>query len=227
MDLDIIKKIKNYSSKASFKTLALRHKLSLIIFLFGIVTTLVPHITYAQVVSPTSEPGPVLVFDSGNTDYDDYLIQLNQDLTDQYYQEQARQQAIRQQRLSAAVREYLQRQNSPLADYAQILVTLRNWKKIIALANAESTLCRHYPQDKANCWGVGGVNLWDMGNNLGEGIVTMNHFLNKYPLHSGVKYSQMSFERMNGLYKQPAAQHWVDNNQAVYDDLVAIEKSIE
>jgi hypothetical protein len=36
----------------------------------------------------------------------------------------------------------------------------------------------------------------------------------------------MSFDEMNGLYKQPAAAHWAYNAQTVYDDLSAIENSL-
>jgi hypothetical protein len=88
-------------------------------------------------------------------------------------------------------------------------------------------MCKHYPVNKANCWGIGGSNLWYMGSNLGEGILSMNKFLKHLSgNNSKVKYTQMTFKQMNGLYKQPAAQHWVDNNQAVYDDLTAIENSL-
>lgn len=182
--------------------------------------------TTAQTSSQTAN-SPELIFDTGNTDYQDYLSQINQDLTDQYYQTQAQLAALRQQRLNQKVQIYLQEQGSPLADYASVLVSLRNWKKIVALANAESSMCEKYPVSTNNCWGVGGATLWTMGSNLGEGIVAMNHFLNMYPKHSRVKYSQMSFDQMNGLYKQPPADHWVNNNQTVYDDLVAIEQSVE
>jgi len=228
MNFDIVRKIKTSQFKASFSDLRLRDQFSLIIFLLGLLVTLIPqHVTYAQPVGLQAGSGPVLVFDSGTTDHDDYLAALGQELTDQYYQQQAQLHAIRLQKLTAQVRTYLEQRNSPLAEYAHVLVTLRNWKKITALANAESTLCRRYPTHLANCWGVGGADLWDMGDNLGEGVVSMNHFLNNYPRRSVVKYSQMSFEHMNGFYKQPAAQHWVDNNYAVYDDLVEIEKNVE
>ena len=65
-----------------------------------------------------------------------------------------------------------------------------------------------------------------MGNDLGDGIMAMNRFLNAYPKLSQLKYSQMSFEQMNGLYKQPAAKHWIVNNQIVYNDLTVLEKSL-
>lgn len=229
MDLDIIRKIKQVHLKATFGSLALKHKFFLIICLMSFTTTLLPHETFAQIIPAAQgkDFGPVLVFDSGNTDLQDYFNQINQTLKDQYYQQQIIKQAIYEQALAAKVKAYLQQQGSPLADYASTLITLRNWKKIVALASAESSMCAHYPQGTSNCWGVGGARLWDMGDNLGQGIVAMNHFLNNSPLHSHVKYSQMSFEQMNGLYKQPPADHWVNNNQVAYDDLTAIEESLQ
>ena len=222
--MDIVRIVKFTHVKASFAILAFKHKFFVLLFLLSLISTLLPHETYAAFLV-TSDYQPILVFDNSD-DYQDYLIRISQDATDKYYLEQMRLQTLKQQELTQKVYDYLIKQRSPLADYAATLVTLRNWKQIVALANAESTLCRSYPTTKANCWGVGGSDLWDMGDNLGEGCVTMNHFLNYYPKRSQVKYSDMSFERMNGLYKQPAAEHWQYNAQTVYDDLVAIEKSL-
>lgn len=204
--------------------MAWKHKIFLLIFLFSLVSTLVPHETYAAFLI-TQNYQPILVFDTSTNEYEDFLIQISQEATDQYYQEQLKREVHKQQKLTQEVQSYLISQRSPLAEYTSTLVTLRNWKQIVALANAESTLCRNYPTSLANCWGVGGSNLWDMGDNLGQGVVAMNHFLNQYP-KGPVKYSQMSFERMNGFYKQPAAEHWLYNAQTVYNDLADIENSL-
>ena len=222
--MDIVRIAKFIHIKASFATLAWKQKFFLIIFLFSLISTVLPHEAYAAfLVTPNYQP--VLLFDT-SVGVDNYLVQISQVATDRYYQQQLQQQVAQQTKLTQEVQAYLAEQGSPLAPYASTLVTLRNWKKIVALANAESTLCRNYPVTKANCWGVGGPNLWDMGDNLGQGIVAMNHFLNKYPRGSTVKYSQMSFARMNGLYKQPPADHWVNNGQTVYDQLSAIEAAL-
>lgn len=231
MNIDIIRKIKLSHShvKANFETLRVKHKFFLIVFLFSILATVLPHETYAATANLTNQinNGPALVFNLDDLGYQDYLEMRQQELNDQYYQERVRQQALRLRKLTKEVQNYLAGHNSPLADHVATLVTLRNWKKIVALANAESSMCLRYPQSKANCWGVGGADLWDMGNNLGDGIITMNHFLNKYPLGSKVKYAEMSFDRMNGFYKQPAADHWLYNNTSIYEDLAAIENSIQ
>lgn len=227
MDLDIVRKI-NISQikvKASFETLAIRHRLMLIVFLLSTLLTLLPHGTYANEIDARVIEYPGLVFDLNDLSYQDYLNDLSQNLTDQHYRELARQKALQHQKLVLKVKRYLEERGSSLAQYAPVLVSVKNWKKIVALSNAESSMCRKYPVGTANCWGVGGANLWDMGNNLGEGIIAMNSFLNNSPKGS-VKYSQMSFERMNGLYKQPAADHWVYNNQVIYDELTALENSL-
>ncbi|MBX4205088.1 MAG: hypothetical protein KW788_02795 [Candidatus Doudnabacteria bacterium] len=184
---------------------------------------MLPHQAYAWAFPQSANPQP-LVFIVGTRMV--YLDTLNLQLSRLYEHNQMQEDLDRQIELNKLLKNYLKEQGSPLAAYTSTLLQLNNWKKIIALSNAESGMCRHYPVTKSNCWGVGGSNLWYMGSNLGEGIISMNHFLNSYPNNSKVKYSQMSFKQMNGLYKQPAAQHWVINNQSIYDDLTAIENSL-
>jgi hypothetical protein len=129
-----------------------------------------------------------------------------------------------QQELNRKVTEYLKAKGSPLADYVPTLLAQNNWEKILAIANAESSLCKRYPKASANCWGIGGEKLWDLGNNLGEGIVAANSFLNNYPRGSK-KYRDMTVEEMNGLYKQPYGKHWSDNNNKVLAELKQITKN--
>ena len=196
------------------------------VFLLSIFLNLIPHQTYAfQIKAPTADK-PILVFDMNDKSYQDILDSWSTILSNNYTHEKVRVEAVKQGQLTTKVRDYLEGQRSPLAEYAQVLTSVKNWKQIVALANAESTLCRNYPVSKANCWGVGGAALWDFGNNLGDGILEMNKFLVQYPLRSNIKYSQMTFKQMNGLYKQPAAAHWLYNAQSTYDDLSTIEKSI-
>lgn len=209
--------------KASYLTLPLRHKFVSLIALVSLLTWAFPHETFASVVPEAPLTGP-MVFIIGNKIA--HIDTLNLQLSKLYTHEQMQNEIDRQLELENRLHDYLAAQGSPLANYAPTLIQLDNWKKIISLANAESGLCEHYPVDKANCWGIGGSNLWYMGSNLEEGILSMNRFLNTYPANSIIKYSQMTFAQMNGLYKQPPAQHWVDNNQSVYSDLTAIENSL-
>jgi|GEM_PF-1824155 hypothetical protein len=227
MHMDIVRILTLAHLKASYQTLKLKQKFFLIIFLLSLILNLVPQKTYAVTIRiPPIRKVPPLVFDLNDKSYQDLLDSISLSLTDKFRREKVRQQLVKRGVLASKVEKYLESQGSPLAKYTTVLISVKNWKQIVALANAESSLCRNYPVNYANCWGVGGSSLWDFGNNLGDGILAMDRFLNQYPLHSPVKYSQMSFQRMNGLYKQPAAQHWVYNAQSVYDDLAAIEKSI-
>ncbi|HTL39208.1 MAG TPA: hypothetical protein VL306_00120 [Methylomirabilota bacterium] len=223
-NMDIVRIAKFIHIKANFSSLGWKHKIFLLIFLFSLTTTLMPHETYAAFLV-TPDYHPVLVFDTGGNTYQDYLIQISQDATDRYYKQQLQQQVQKEQKLILEVQAYLEDQHSPLAEYTSTLITLRNWKQIVALANAESSLCRNYPVSLSNCWGVGGSSLWDMGDNLGQAVVKMNHFLNQNP-RGPVKYSEMGFDQMNGLYKKPAAEHWYNNAQTVYDDLANIENNL-
>lgn len=224
--MDIVKTLSFIHLKASFQTLKLKQKFFLLVFLLSLFLNLIPHETYAfQIKAPTASQA-ILVFDMNDKSYQDVIDSWNTILSNDYNHEKTRAQAVRQGQLTVKVTQYLKEQNSPLANYSQVLTSVKNWKQIVALANAESSLCRNYPVTKANCWGVGGASLWDFGNNLGDGILAMNQFLAKYPLRSPLKYSQMTFKQMNGLYKQPAAAHWLYNAQSTYDDLSVIEKSL-
>jgi hypothetical protein len=219
--MDILEKMRPL--KASYFSLPLKHKFGIIICLVSLVSFMLPHQAFASLAN-RSQAGSILVFTIG--DHIEYLDALTFELSKVFERGKMRQDLNRQLELAKEVKEYLQARNSPLANYASTLIQLNNWKKIIALSNAESSFCKKYPKDKANCWGIGGSNLWYMGSNLGEGIVTMNNFLNAFPNNSKLKYSQMTFQQMNGLYKQPPKQHWIDNNVSVYNDMIHIENNL-
>jgi hypothetical protein len=222
--MDIVKVIRYFHLKPNFENLSRFQKIFVITFLVSLGINLIP--LEAQAAFLITKEKPIdLEFDISSDNFNDYLVHLTEEANDRLYQLQMQQHVQQQALLASKVHDYLETYSSPLADHASTLITMRNWKKIVALANAESSLCRKYPVNTANCWGVGGSDLWDFGSNLEQGIVGMNQFLNTNP-KGPTKYSQMSFERMNGLYKQPAGDHWVFNNQAIYNDLTAIEISL-
>src|SRR6185503_10533192 len=182
--MDIVQKLTFVQLKASFRTMKLKQKFYLVVFLFSLIVNLVPHETYAfQIKAPTADK-PILVFDMSDKSYQDIMDSWSIIISNNYKHEIVRKEAVKKGELTTKVKDYLQEQASPLADYADVLTSVKNWKQIVALANAESTLCRNYPVSKANCWGVGGSSLWDFGNNLGDGILGMNKFLAQYPLRS-------------------------------------------
>ncbi|MBI2355984.1 MAG: hypothetical protein HYV13_02165 [Candidatus Doudnabacteria bacterium] len=207
--------------KASYDKLSQWHKLTILLIITSLVSLTLPHQTLAQ-EKTGSKNG--LVFVTGN--HDDFMKQISLEARQKFAEEQLRQELERKNRLIEKLEQYLNSHRSPLAEVVPTLINLKNWKKIVALSAAESSYCRKYPIGTANCWGVGGAEIWDFGSNLHEGVISMNKFLETHPKRSKVKYSQMSFEQMNGLYKQPAAEHWLINNQVVYNDLVNLEREL-
>jgi hypothetical protein len=224
--MDIVKKLTFAHFKASLQSLKPKQKFFLQIFLLALILNLIPHETHALTIKAPTARKPILVFDTSDKSYQNIIDAFNATFAYNTKNESVRMEAFKRGQLTVKVKTYLTANRSPLAEYADVLVSTKNWKKIVALANAESTLCRKYPTTTANCWGVGGSNLWDFGNSLSDGILGMNKFLNNHPTRSSVKYAEMSFKQMNGLYKQPAANHWLYNAQSVYDELSILEKSI-
>lgn len=218
--MDIVIKIKPL--KATYESLGYIYKFGISVLLVSMLSIIFPHETFAH--EAEKYYSPIIVFEAG--DHTQYIDELTESISFQYRHETAVQKLQRQLKLNQELKRYLEEKRSPLAEYSSVLIQQKNWKKIIALSNAESTLCRRYIEATANCWGVGGSDLWDMGENLGEGVVAMNHFLNTSPRLSKIKYSQMNFEQMNGLYKQPPGDHWVYNNLQIYNELTALEKSL-
>jgi hypothetical protein len=217
--MDILKRIKN--TKASYENLPLKRKLMIFFLLVSLVGILLPN--HAQIQSYTVTEKD-MVFYIGN--YEGRLAQLNFDVQKKYNYEKTVELLKRRIVLENKVEQFLLDNYSPLAGHTKVLMRQNNWKKIIALANAESTLCRRFPTGTNNCWGVGGNSLWQLGTGLDEGIIAMNRFLNTYPLRAAKKYSQMDYSEMNGLYKQPAADHWVRNNRVMEDALTRLENEI-
>ena len=224
--MDIVRTMTFGHLKATLATLKPKQKFFIQIFLLALILNLIPNETHALTIKAPTARKPILVFDTSDTTYKDLIAAYNATFQKKQKNESVRKEAFKRGQLTIKLKTYLNAQRSPLAEHADVLVSVKNWKKIVALANAESTMCRKYPVPTANCWGVGGSNLWDFGSNLSDGIIGMNKFLNQYPKRSNVKYSEMTFNQMNGLYKQPAAKHWLYNAQSVYDDLSILEKSI-
>lgn len=219
-NLDGVIKIK--PQKARYETLTTKTKLTILAALISLLNFIIPQISLAY---ESPQPvRPILVFQVG--DYLDFFKSIEKRVAKKVEHEKTISELRKQIRLNDEVKRYLQDRRSPLANSVSALMEQKNWKKIIALSNAESSMCLKYPIATANCWGVGGSNLWNMGNNLSESVVEMNNFLESHPLRGKIKYSEMSFQQMNGVYKQPAGEHWLYNNLAIYNDLSKIENRI-
>jgi len=115
---------------------------------------------------------------------------------------------------------YLESKNSPLADYAGIIMAQQDWKTILAISNAESTLGKHCYYN--NCSGIYG--RYDMGyaglkryETLGDWVVDLQTLLDK-------RYEGWTLDEMNGIYVVPKSSSWIRATKQVYNDLTNLEK---
>lgn len=58
------------------------------------------------------------------------------------------------------IRQYLNQRDSPLEPYAELIVELSDennfdYRWLVAIAQQESGLCKHIPENSYNCWGWG------------------------------------------------------------------------
>jgi len=104
---------------------------------------------------------------------------------------------------AAILQAYLESKKSPLAPYADHILTQDNWKLVLAISNAESTLCKR--QMYNNCWGVGGA--WNLRRyeTFADGFTDVSKLVtNKY-----IPYGADSAEEMVRKYVGNYSKNWV------------------
>jgi hypothetical protein len=152
--------------KASWLSLALKHKFTTFVSLVSLVTFMLPHQTFASVVPARSTPTPlVFVIGSRLVYLDTTSLQLDKLYAHKHMQEEV----DRQLELNTMVRNYLTQQGSPLAAYTSTLLQLNNWKKIIALSNAESGNVQTLSCDQGQLLGDWGSQSLVYGLEFGRG----------------------------------------------------------
>jgi hypothetical protein len=114
------------------------------------------------------------------------------------------------------VRAYLESKNAPLAQYTEILLAQEDWKKIIAISNAESNMGKRCY--KNNCSGImfrtGGLRSYE---SIPEWIVDFQGLIDR-------RYKTKSLDQMNGVYVVPRSANWYKASNSVYQALEQIEK---
>lgn len=125
------------------------------------------------------------------------------------------------------LQEYLTAKRSPMANCTDVLTKLDTHEKILSLSAAESSFGKRTTKGTFNYWGVmQGRGLKKMGNSPCEAVVNMDKFLNEYPRRSAIKYDDMTYAQMCGIYKVPckekSSHHWVKNNNQIISDLRAL-----
>ncbi len=125
------------------------------------------------------------------------------------------------ERSAELLQDYLESKGSPLAPYAGILLAQQDWKTILAISNAESTLGKHCYYN--NCSGIYG--RYDMGyaglkkyETKADWIVDLQRLLDK-------RYEGWTLDKMNGIYVVPASSSWIRATKTIYNDLTKLEKN--
>lgn len=126
----------------------------------------------------------------------------------------------------AAVRNYLQSKNSPLADYTEIILAQDDWKTILAISNAESTLGQRCYRN--NCSGIY-CNFDTYGRDYSglcayetkaDWIVALQNLIDQ-------RYKGWTLKQMNGIYVYPRSSSWYIATTQVYSDLTKIEQQLD
>ena len=118
------------------------------------------------------------------------------------------------------LQDYLESKDSPLADYTGIILAQQDWKTILAISNAESTLGKHCYFN--NCSGIYG--RYDIGysglkkyETKADWIVDLQNLLDK-------RYEGWTLDQMNGTYVYPRSTSWIRATKQIYNDLTNLEK---
>jgi len=114
---------------------------------------------------------------------------------------------------------YLESKNSPLADYAGILMAQQDWKTILAISNAESTLGQHcYYNNCSGIYGTYGIGYSGLKRyeTKADWIVDLQSLLSK-------RYEGWTLDQMNGIYVYPKSSTWIRATKQVYNDLTNLE----
>lgn len=73
---------------------------------------------------------------------------------------------------------YLINKNSPLANYAEVLLEQYHYRLILGISFAESNFCKVQIMPN-NCWGIGGSNP-EKYQTLADGVIRANELIQKY-----------------------------------------------
>lgn len=115
------------------------------------------------------------------------------------------------------VRNYLEKKNSPFANYTEILLAQDDWKTILAISNSESNMGLHCYRN--NCSGIFGGRGLKPYASIPDWMVDFQSLIDK-------RYKNQSLNQMDGIYVQPRSASWLKASTSVYDDLTNIENQV-
>lgn len=114
----------------------------------------------------------------------------------------------------AALTQYLVDKGSPLAKYAGELARMPNWKTLVGIAAAESSLCKKTARN--NCWGIGPNNTPLTYDDISQSLYYANYLLNKY---SKLGMNPAKPETIVRTYVGYDHATWVSNVESVFAEL--------
>jgi hypothetical protein len=102
-----------------------------------------------------------------------------------------------------ALRQRLSSWNSPLEDYASVLLRSPYWSTILAICVIEQYHCSVLPGgNNWNLWGIGGAGGLQFYATPEEGIAAINDWLAAH------EAAHPTIESLNGYYVVPASANW-------------------
>jgi hypothetical protein len=130
--------------------------------------------------------------------------------------------------LVISLNEYLYNQNSPLAGFADKIISYPHWQRALGISLVESHMCQFTPKVKTkkgwvesyNCSGIGGNNYRIYQDYLGW-FADMNNLLDK------PNYINRPIEKFIGYYVQPGSRNWLYGVKKVEAQLSNLEEQAQ
>ncbi len=126
--------------------------------------------------------------------------------------------------LAIKLKAYLEAHNSPLAEYADQIITYDQWQRALAISWVESNFGQHCYDN--NCSGIGvkpGHPAWRKYETKLDWFKDMSQLLEK-PLY---KEKLTTFEKMKGVYVKPGSLSWVLGAKTKYAELMVLTAEAE
>lgn len=123
--------------------------------------------------------------------------------------------------LTVKLKAYLEKHNSPLAEYADKIPQNPQWQRALAISWVESNFGRRCADN--NCSGIGvapGHPAWRRYPTKYDWFVDMSQLLEK-PIY---KEKYTTFRQMKGIYVYPGSERWVRGAETKYAELMALTK---
>lgn len=126
--------------------------------------------------------------------------------------------------LSIKLKQYLEKHNSPLAEYSAEIVKQPQWERALAISWVESNFGRRCADN--NCSGIGvepGHRLWRKYPTKLDWFKDMSALMEK-PIY---KEKYKTFRQMKGVYVSPGTENWVRGAEVKYAALTNLKLEAE